>query len=88
MIGLGHTSELILLLLVAVLIFGPKRIPEIAGSVGKTMKSFRGETQDLRAEVRSARQELVSIVDVNATAESPPRAHATTDSNERGEELA
>lgn len=34
-------QELILILLIAVLIFGAKRIPEIMGGLGKGIKSFK-----------------------------------------------
>ena len=38
---LNHPLELIALLVVALLFFGPKRLPEIGNSVGKTIKEFR-----------------------------------------------
>ena len=40
MFGLGHW-EVLLILLVIVLIFGAKRIPEMAKGVGKGIKEFR-----------------------------------------------
>lgn len=35
--------EVGLILLVAVLIFGPKKIPELGGALGKTLRSFQDE---------------------------------------------
>jgi sec-independent protein translocase protein TatA len=42
MFGLGW-PEVIIIGLVAVLIFGPKKIPEIGGALGKTLKGFKEE---------------------------------------------
>jgi sec-independent protein translocase protein TatA len=45
-----HWTELIVVSFVALLIFGPKRLPEIGGAVGRTYKEFRkslGEISEL-----------------------------------------
>jgi sec-independent protein translocase protein TatA len=34
-------GELVVLLIVVVLLVGPKRLPELAGSFGKSIKSFK-----------------------------------------------
>lgn len=39
--------EIILILVVALIIWGPGRIPEIARTVGKTMRTIRKTTTDL-----------------------------------------
>lgn len=43
--NLGPT-ELLVLLVVMVFIFGPKRIPEIGESVGKALSGFRKATRE------------------------------------------
>ncbi|MTD56836.1 Sec-independent protein translocase subunit TatA [Amycolatopsis pithecellobii] len=40
--------HLIILVLIVVLLFGAKRLPDAARSVGKSMKIFRAETKDMR----------------------------------------
>ena len=47
-------AELIVILLVALIIFGPKRLPEIGKTVGKGLREFRKATQDIRSDVEGA----------------------------------
>ena len=43
--------ELILILVVALLIFGPTKLPELARSLGKGLAEFRRASQDLRSQL-------------------------------------
>lgn len=49
MFGIG-AQELILLLVGALIIFGPQRLPEIASQVGKAIRDFRRMSDDLTGE--------------------------------------
>ncbi|MEU6641656.1 Sec-independent protein translocase subunit TatA [Saccharomonospora sp. NPDC046836] len=40
--------HLIILVLLVVLLFGAKRLPDAARSIGKSMKIFKAETKDMR----------------------------------------
>lgn len=45
MFGLGW-PEVVIILIAAVLIFGPKKIPELGSTLGKTLRGFKeGVTQ-------------------------------------------
>ncbi len=44
MFGLGWL-EVGVIILLAVLFFGPKKIPELGGALGKTLKSFKAEME-------------------------------------------
>jgi sec-independent protein translocase protein TatA len=50
MFGLGP-GELFLGLVVVLLLFGAKRIPEIAGSFGKGIKEFKKNMNDVQREI-------------------------------------
>jgi sec-independent protein translocase protein TatA len=42
--------HVIILVLIVVLLFGAKRLPDAARSIGKSMKIFKAETKDMRDE--------------------------------------
>ena len=64
MFGLG-VPELIFILLLALLIFGPKRLPEIGRTLGRGMSEFRKASNEL---TRSLNTELA----LDETPEPPP----------------
>ena len=45
------TAEIFMIILVAVLLFGAKRLPEIARAFGKGMNEFRKATNDIKREI-------------------------------------
>lgn len=47
MFGLG-VPELILIFVVALIVFGPKRLPEIGRTLGKAMSEFKKATDELK----------------------------------------
>lgn len=42
----GHIWELVVVLALALVVFGPKRLPEIGGAMGKGIKEFRKSTSE------------------------------------------
>ena len=49
--GIGW-PELLLIALVVLIVFGPRRLPEIAEAFGSSIKKFRRATQDVKDEVK------------------------------------
>ncbi len=42
-------SELIIIFIIALLVFGPKKLPELGKSLGKGLKEFKKATDDLKS---------------------------------------
>lgn len=43
------TSELILIAVVALIVFGPRKLPQMAKTLGKTMSEFRNATNEFKS---------------------------------------
>jgi Tat protein translocase TatB subunit len=54
--GIG-TGELLLILIVALLVLGPKRLPEIARSLGKGMAEFRRASSEFQRTLTASLEE-------------------------------
>ena len=63
MYGFGHLWELVVVLLIALIFFGPKRLPELGSSLGKTIREFRKSTH----EHEDADKTVETIVDTART---------------------
>ena len=50
MFGLG-AGEILIILIIAFLLFGPKQLPEIGRQVGKAVRGFKETADDLRKSV-------------------------------------
>ncbi len=50
MFGLG-TGEIVLILLIILIFFGAKKIPDLAQGLGKGLREFRKATRDIQDEV-------------------------------------
>jgi sec-independent protein translocase protein TatB len=67
--------EIVVVLIIALLVLGPNRLPQAARSMGKAMAEFRKVTGGLQAEVRDAMSQLEN--EVNLTdAPRPPEIPA------------
>ena len=69
--GIGP-GELILILVVALIVFGPRRLPELGSSLGQAIREFRRATNDLTREVREGVDEGRPAATPAATAQTPP----------------
>jgi Tat protein translocase TatB subunit len=72
-------SETIFLFLLALLIFGPKKLPEIARQVGKALNEFRRASNEFKSQLASeiSQLELESQRQILPPAEPPIGSVAT-----------
>ena len=63
--------EIILIVLVVLLLFGARRLPELARSVGKSLKIFKSEVKDLREDDRPA-VTPAALPDAERAGSTPP----------------
>jgi Tat protein translocase TatB subunit len=67
MFGIG-TPELIIIFVIALIIIGPKKLPDLARALGRGMAEFRKATSDIRAnldmegELKGMEQEIADSV--------------------------
>jgi sec-independent protein translocase protein TatA len=72
-----HWFYIVGLLIIVLIIFGPGRLPELGGAVGKAMKEFRKATTELTNDVTSA----VHATQSAATTPPPPAQPASQESS-------
>lgn len=69
MFGIGM-PELLLILALALIVLGPKKLPELARALGKGLAEFRRATDELKDELRQMEHEID---------ETPPQATVKDD---------
>ena len=57
MFGIGM-PELLLILVLALIVLGPKKLPELARALGKGMAEFRRATDELKQEFRQMEHDV------------------------------
>ena len=53
--------ELVLILVVALVVFGPGKLPEVGASIGKAMREFRKATQSVTDEIESVTNSVTKL---------------------------
>ncbi len=71
-----HWFELIPLVILALLLFGPKRLPEMGASIGKTIKEFQKSMREVK-EPPAAETVPPATATVQVTPELPSPAPVT-----------
>ena len=76
-----HWFYIVGLLIIVLIIFGPGRLPELGGAVGKAMREFRKATTDITNEMTSAVQ---STAPTPATPPAPAQPASSESSGSAG----
>ena len=50
----NHWYILVLILIIVLIVYGPGKLPEVGGAIGKAMREFRKATSELSNDVSSA----------------------------------
>jgi len=64
MFGLGW-QELLIILVIALIIFGPKKLPEIGKSLGQAINGFKESTKKASDEVKKEVSEIEKAINDN-----------------------
>ena len=68
MLGSIGMPELIIIFVIALIIFGPRKLPELGRSLGKTMVEFKRATSDIQSTIEQ---------EIHREAEAKPTAPST-----------
>jgi sec-independent protein translocase protein TatA len=85
-IGFG---EILIILVIALIVFGPRRLPEMGKTVGRSLREFRRATSDIRSEITAdledepprltVEERARQIKERRARGQTPPEAPAPPD---------
>ena len=78
MFGIGM-PELILILALALILLGPRKLPEIARALGKGIAEFRRATDELKDELRQLEEEIEPPSPQEPPEDDPSLARTTQD---------
>ena len=65
-------AEILVILVIALLVFGPNKMPDIARQVGKGFREFRRVQQHLKSELRDVVSEFDSPTDATVAQQPAP----------------
>jgi sec-independent protein translocase protein TatA len=49
---IGHWYILVLVLAIVLIVYGPGKLPEVGGAIGRAMREFRKASSDLQDEIK------------------------------------
>lgn len=69
--GIG-LPEMMLILVVALLVFGPKKLPEIGRSLGKALRGFQEASKEFESEFKREAEQIEKATQVSMEAKLEP----------------
>ena len=83
--GIG-LPEMLLIMVVALLIFGPKKLPEIGRSLGKAIRGFQDASKEFEDEFKREVQQLEDSVQMKAELEATRESSKSNEANHNAQE--
>lgn len=77
--GIG-LPEMAVIMAVALLVFGPKKLPEIGRSLGKAIRGFQDASQEFQSEFKKEAAQIEEAV--KTTAELEPKLESAVEKKE------
>jgi sec-independent protein translocase protein TatA len=71
--GIG-LPEMALIMVLALLVFGPKKLPEIGRSLGKTIRSFQDASKEFETEFKKEAEKIEQTINEPMKATLEPKA--------------
>jgi sec-independent protein translocase protein TatA len=82
-------GEILIILVIALIVFGPRRLPEMGRTIGRSLREFRRTTSEIRSEITAdlddepprltAEQRARQIEERKPRPQSPPEDPAPPD---------
>ncbi len=80
--GIG-LPEMAVILVIALLIFGPKKLPEIGRSMGKAIRSFQDASKEFENEFKREAEQLEQATQINPTPIKPSETSVSATSEQK-----
>ncbi|YAI82014.1 MAG: TatA/E family twin arginine-targeting protein translocase [cyanobacterium endosymbiont of Rhopalodia sterrenbergii] len=85
--GIG-LPEMVLIFVISLLIFGPKKLPEIGRSLGKAIRSFQEASKEFENEFKREAQKLENSVTMKAQLEDNTTPQPSSSNNPTKETMS
>ncbi|HEY9727445.1 MAG TPA: TatA/E family twin arginine-targeting protein translocase [Chroococcales cyanobacterium] len=85
--GIG-LPEMALILVIALLVFGPKKLPEIGRSLGKAIRGFQDASKEFESEFKREAEQLEQVAQNPTLPEAKPVANQEASSTESNNHVA
>ncbi len=79
--GMPSGIEIVIIVLVILLFFGAKRIPELARGLGQGIKEFRKASDDLKREIDKGAEEEKEPAEYKRTEEKKAKSESESESD-------
>ena len=81
MFGFGH-GEILVILVIILLVFGAKRIPEMAQGLGRGIREFRGAVREVQEEIsEDDSQKQNPTIKTTTDSHSVPKGESSSEQN-------